>query len=248
MATDSTKTKRPGQDTMFWKPGDIYDVECARCGNELEFFKDEASRRCPKCGNKVSNPKFTLGCAQWCEHAEECLGYDPKKQGEGAESGETLVQEAIEAMRREFAGDDKRIDHALAVLSHAEDIMKAEGGDPKVVLTASILHDIGIKEAEKKHGSAAPKYQELEGPAIAKRILREIGLPEAAVSDVVEIVGAHHSARCRDTVEFRTVWDADHLVNLPEEHPELEGEKLERFIEKTFRTETGKQKARKLFT
>jgi len=247
MPADSTKAKCPGQDTMFWKPEDIYDVTCGNCGHEIEFFKDEVSRRCPDCGNKVSNPKFTLGCAQWCEHAKECLGYDPKEQQAGSDSGETMVQEVIGAMKREFAGDEKRIAHALAVLSHAEEIMKAEGGDPKVVLPAAILHDIGIREAEKKHGSSAAKYQELEGPPIARRILGEVGLPESAISDITEIVGAHHSANCRDTTEFRVIWDADWLVNLPDVHQDLSGEKLKKKIEKIFRTETGRKKAEEIY-
>lgn len=33
--------KCPGQDRRYWKPGDIFDVECPQCGNGVEFFKDE---------------------------------------------------------------------------------------------------------------------------------------------------------------------------------------------------------------
>lgn len=68
----------PGQDTRYWRPDDIFNVPCASCGTLIEFFKDDASRRCPKCSTRVQNPRLTMGCAQWCEHAEECLGYDPK--------------------------------------------------------------------------------------------------------------------------------------------------------------------------
>lgn len=64
----------PGQDTQYWKPGDIFDVECPDCGSKVEFFKDEATRRCRNCGQKVVNPKMDLGCAGRCGFARECLG------------------------------------------------------------------------------------------------------------------------------------------------------------------------------
>ena len=38
--------KCPGQDMQFWKPGDIYEVECPGCGRTVEFFKDDTARRC----------------------------------------------------------------------------------------------------------------------------------------------------------------------------------------------------------
>jgi hypothetical protein len=64
--------KCPGQDTRYWKKGDIFDVPCPKCGREVEFFKDDVRRRCP-CGRLIVNPKLDLACAAWCEHAEKCV-------------------------------------------------------------------------------------------------------------------------------------------------------------------------------
>jgi ribosomal protein S27E len=64
----------PGQDTQYWKPGDIFEVDCPKCGNKVEFFKDEATRRCRSCGEKVLNPKMDLGCAGHCRYAGDCVG------------------------------------------------------------------------------------------------------------------------------------------------------------------------------
>ncbi len=248
MGIDSTKSKCPGQDTAFWKPGDIYDVTCAGCGREIEFFKDDATRRCRHCGTLVKNPKLSLGCAQWCEHAKECLGYDPKEMRENATvGGETQVDELIAAMKNEFGDDQKRITHALSVLEYAEEIMKEEGGNPKVVLAAAILHDIGIQEAERKHGSNSAKYQEIEGPDIAKRIMKEVGLDTETIYDVCDIVGNHHSARCEITPEFKVIWDADLIVNIPERFEGRGTQELNEKIEKLFRTETGKKIAKKIY-
>ncbi len=239
----------PGQDTAFWTPGDIFEMECANCGAEIEFFKDDAQRRCSNCGQKVANPKLNLGCAQWCEHAEECLGYDPKTVMAEAEAvgGESLLDQLVAAMKATFGQDQKRIDHALAVLAEAQSIMRAEGGDPRVVLAAAVLHDIGIQEAEKKHGSAAGQYQEMEGPPIAKKIMKDLNLDEETVQHVAQIVGNHHSAKGIDTTEFRIIWDADWLVNIPEEFPDLSQEKMQKLIAKVFKTPSGRKTARERF-
>jgi hypothetical protein len=64
----------PGQDQRFWKPEDIFNVECPGCGKNVEFFKDEPKMKCRNCGQMVINPKIDLGCAQWCQCAKQCLG------------------------------------------------------------------------------------------------------------------------------------------------------------------------------
>jgi predicted RNA-binding Zn-ribbon protein involved in translation (DUF1610 family) len=237
----------PGQDTRFWRPEDIFDVTCGSCGKALEFFKDEGSRRCPQCGTRVANPRMSLGCAQWCEHAKECLGFDPKTVDQEDEQQTALADRLIAAMKKTFGQDQKRITHALTVLSRAEDILKEEKAEPRVVLAAAILHDIGIQEAERKHGSSAGVYQEMEGPAIAERIMKEIGLPQDTIEHVKKIVANHHSVRGMDTPEFRILWDADWLVNLPDEHPDLAGEELKKKIEKIFKTGAGKKMAQELY-
>ncbi len=237
--------KCSGQDTRYWGPEDIYEVTCSECGYLVEFFKDEPSRRCPQCGKRIKNPKLNLGCAQWCKYAKECLGFDPKELEIQNEQEEALLDRLIQAMKDEFGSDQKRITHALLVLEHAQAILREEGGDPKVVLAAAVLHDIGIQEAERKYGSSAGHYQEIEGPPIAKRIMEEIGLDNSTIEHVCKIIANHHSARDIDTLEFRILWDADWLVNLGEEH--YGEEKLKSFIEKTFKTKTGKERAFKLF-
>lgn len=237
----------PGQDTRYWRSGDIFEVSCGECGNSVEFFKDDAARRCKACGKRIENPKLRLGCAQWCEHAMECLGFDPGYI-EGKDALDTpLTDRLIEEVKREFGDDFKRIEHALSVFENAGEILKAEGGDPKVVASAALLHDIGIKEAERKHGSSAAKYQEMEGPKIAERIMGEVGLDSETIDHVSKIVGSHHSARDIDTLEFRIIWDADWIVNIPEEYDVEEKDKLKGVIEKLFKTKTGRGIAKGLY-
>jgi DNA-directed RNA polymerase subunit RPC12/RpoP len=68
--------KCPGQDTQKWGPDAVYDVACKKCGNQLEFFKDEMKRRCKNCGGTVFNERMDIGCLAWCPSAEACAGPD----------------------------------------------------------------------------------------------------------------------------------------------------------------------------
>ncbi|MFC1538357.1 HD domain-containing protein [Candidatus Latescibacterota bacterium] len=159
----------------------------------------------------------------------------------------TLKERLIKSMKNTFGDDRKRISHALSVLAYAEELHGIEGGDRDVVTAAAVLHDIGIHEAERKYGSTAGKYQEIEGPPIARRIMEELGLGEELIFHVCRIVGSHHTGRDIDTIEFRILWDSDWLVNMPDEFPNASAEKLRSLFERIFRTESGKTKAYELF-
>jgi len=240
-------TKCPGQDTRYWKPEDVYELECAKCGRLVEFFKTDPHRDCPGCGNRIANPKVTLGCAQWCAHAVECLGYDPKTLRLKKSAETSLADRLIAAVKTEFGSDHARIEHALAVLDHANHLLKEEGGQPRVVIAAALLHDIGIPEAEKKHGSAGARWQELEGPPVARRILEKTGVDRVTIEHVCDIVGSHHSAGKIDTLEFRILWDADWLVNLPGTFPDRGEDELKTLIDSTFKTDAGRARAYNMF-
>ncbi len=227
----------PGQDQRFWKPDDIFEVKCPACGGTVEFFKDEPKLKCRRCRQMVVNPKIDLGCAQWCQYAEQCLGVSVGKEISA------IREKLIDEMKKVFGEDQKRIEHALTVLNYAEQIQAAEGGDPLVVKAAAILHDIGIIQAERKHGSTAAKYQEIEGPIIAREILGKFNLDKADVEHICRIIANHHSAKDIDTIEFRIVWDADWLVNLPMNFTDTSKEKLKEIIDKTFKTCKGRQMA-----
>ncbi len=83
---DTNMVRCPGQDQRFWKPDDIFEVQCPGCGNTIEFFKDEPKLKCRKCKRLVLNPKINLGCAKWCKYAEQCLGIMKKSNGQADES------------------------------------------------------------------------------------------------------------------------------------------------------------------
>ena len=239
--------KCPGQDSQYWKPGAIYEVKCPKCGKEVEFFKDDPSRKCPHCGHRFLNPSLDFGCASYCQYAEQCIGNLPPELL--AQKEDLLKDRVAIEMKKYFGRDFKRIGHASKVARYAERIAREERANLAVVLAAAYLHDIGIKEAERKHQSTAAKYQEEEGPPIAREILTKLGAKEELIDEVCDIVGHHHHPRDEETVNFMALYDADMLVNL-EEKQEEEGKKpseaIERVIEKAFLTESGKNLARQV--
>ncbi len=235
--------KCPGQDSRYWTENAIFEVKCPECGHQVEFFKDETTRRCDHCGHKFVNPRMDFGCAAYCKFAKQCLGDLPP---ELMKERENLLKDrvAIE-MKRYFQRDFKRISHAMKVARYAEKIVFEEEGDPAIVLSAAYLHDIGIKEAERKFNSSAAKYQEQEGPAVAREILTELGAREALIDEVCDIIGHHHHPRDEETTNFKILYDADLIVNLEETQDEAQRspERLKEIIERKMLTETGKKVA-----
>ena len=60
-----------------------------------------------------------------------------------------------------------------------------------ILEAAALTHDIGIHLCEEKYGDCSGKLQEKEGPAIAARLLGELGF-EKQVSERVQYLIAHH--------------------------------------------------------
>jgi HD superfamily phosphodiesterase len=154
----------------------------------------------------------------------------------------------VRAAMEEYFGDDrKRIDHALRVTAFACQLMEEEPGTPDLVVATALLHDIGIREAERKYGSSAGNLQEIEGPPVAREILARLAFDETFIDEVCRIIASHHSPGEVDTENFRIIWDADWLVNLGDECELSDMERTKKIIEKTFLTRTGRGLAKQIY-
>jgi HD superfamily phosphodiesterase len=158
-----------------------------------------------------------------------------------------LQKELLKRLEGYFGEDRKRIDHAKQVLKHAVALLKEEQADPYIVIPTAVLHDVGIKIAEQKYHSAAPRYQEQEGPRAAGEILVDMGYEQENIYEICAIIAHHHTPRPQESANFKVVYDADWLVNLPEELHTKDRVKIEHAIEKIFLTATGKRMARELY-
>ena len=146
----------------------------------------------------------------------------------------------LDRMCKYFGQDVKRINHALKVFGFCTAIAggeKLEGKKAGILKTAAILHDIGIKEAEHMHGSSAAKYQEMEGPPVAKALLEGLHLPEEELERILFLIGNHHSYAKIDGLDFQILVEGDFLVNAFED--EIKEEALIHFKNNYFRTKTG---------
>jgi putative nucleotidyltransferase with HDIG domain len=234
----------PGQDTSFWDFRAVYEVKCPKCGNNVEFFKDEPVRSCKKCGYEFVNPKMDFGCAAYCKYAEKCLGeLSPELLAERDNLFKDRV--AIE-MKRYFGRDFKRISHAMKVARYAEKIVAEERVNPAVVLSAAFLHDIGRKETEQECRSDEAGSGESEGTAVARQILTKLGAKQELIEEVCSIIG--HDPQSEATQEFKVLHDAGLIVKLEEAQKDkpMGQEELAVLIGSAFLTDTGKGLAKQI--
>ncbi len=156
-----------------------------------------------------------------------------------------------DAMKGYFDQRKDLIEHTLQVTAYAEQLlsrMSSTDIDPDVVLAAALMHDIGIVEAERKHGSGAGHYQEIEGPPIVRGIMESLKLSDDLIEEVCSIVAHHHSPGRIQTTNFAILYDADWLVNLPNQYQRTGSTKVPKAaIESRYLTAEGKRLAAELF-
>lgn len=150
-----------------------------------------------------------------------------------------MISKIIFKMIKYFRDDVKRISHALKVFGYVKAITADENLSDEqtlIVELASVLHDIGIKEAEIKYASSSGKYQEMEGPIIARHMMNEIVKPDL-IDRVCYIIGNHHSYDKIDGQDFQVLIEADFLVNINEGN--LPDDTIKSIKTKYFKTKTG---------
>ncbi|MHB8063336.1 MAG: HD domain-containing protein [Ruminiclostridium sp.] len=149
---------------------------------------------------------------------------------------EKITQELI----KYYSNDVRRINHALKVHGFCQTICSLEQLNEReqlIVNLTGILHDIGIKEAERKYNSSAGPYQEKEGPAIAKQIMNKYDIDKGIMERVCYIIGHHHSYNKIDGNDFQILVEADFLVNIYED--EMDKVSVTSIKSKYFKTQAG---------
>ena len=139
-----------------------------------------------------------------------------------------------------YHGDAKRIQHFCKVHSYAKLIAEMENVDAKTLFileTAALTHDIGIHLCEEKYGNCNGKLQEKEGPAIAAKLLAELGFSGEVSERVQYLIAHHHTYNNIDGIDYQILVEADFLVNALED--DLPKEAIRKCRENVFETETG---------
>lgn len=138
-------------------------------------------------------------------------------------------------------GDTRRINHALKVHSYAKIIGEAENLKEDELFTleaASVLHDIGIKECERKYSKCGGYYQQIEGPPVARQLLSEIDMDSSKLERVIYLISRHHTFKNVDGRDYQILLEADLIVNAQEEY--ISEYAFRNAVDKLFVTEMGK--------
>lgn len=233
--------KCPGQDTMYWKPGDVFEVACPRCGRPVEFFKDDTARRCGHCDHRFANPHMDFGCAAYCPYAEQCIGDLPP---EVAAQQENLLKDRVAlAVKRLFGRDFARIGRAARVARHAERLGRETSGNLAVILTAAHLLEAGYPAARQRHGAAAAEHVGAESLAAARDVLMSLKARDELVAAVEAILRAHHGAGPDGSLEYQVIHDAALLADLEERRRDGRPLSPEALPEIPFRTAAARRQA-----
>ena len=156
---------------------------------------------------------------------------------------------AIQKLIAYMAGDAKRINHALKVYALAKSLGELENlpAEKQIILElAAVFHDIGIRESEKKYASAAAKYQEEEGPPVARSFLKELNVPEQMINRVCFLIGSHHTYGKIDDLDFQILVEADFLVNIFEVG--MKKEQIDTIKQTIFKTSTGRMYLEQIYS
>lgn len=159
-----------------------------------------------------------------------------------------MIEQTKRAMIGYFASDPRRVNHFLKVHSFARAIGVSEhlpAREQEILELAALTHDIGIKNAEAKFGSAAGHYQQTEGPPVAEKLLRELGVTPDVIKRVCWLIARHHIYKDIAGADYQILIEADFLVNAYEDN--LSQEAITNFAGRYFKTAAGKEMLRELY-
>ncbi|MBT8338976.1 MAG: phosphohydrolase [Desulfatitalea sp.] len=222
--------KCPGQDTQFWNADAIFEAPCPQCRTQVEFFKDDTTRKCVRCGHRFVNPRMDFGCAAYCDFAEQCLGDLPP---ELVAQKEDLFKDRVAiAVKRHLKNDFKRIGRAARRARHAEQICRDGQGDLAPVLMAAYLWELD----ERQNNNSGK----------AMEIMRDLRVPEPLVQKVCVLIGAQHGTP--DIEGHRVVADAARIAELEDALKDrvMDFEAVNRQIDTALALETARTYARKV--
>lgn len=164
-------TKCPGQDMRYWTADDVYEENCPQCGEPVEFFKTDIRLRCPNCKTRMANPRFDMGCAQYCAYAEQCLG--PGARGMQSKSIRAILEGEAEKLIINNQDNNERLKQ---LIKQAEQECEEKNIDMLPVIASLVT--IFLKKEDLINS----------GSEFIERINKEHTLPQKAVKEIKSII------------------------------------------------------------
>jgi len=153
------------------------------------------------------------------------------------------------AMLEYMQGDARRIQHFTKVHAFARLIglqEKLPAATLFILESTALVHDIGIRNAEKKYGMNNGKLQEQEGPAEAEKLLVALDYKDQEIERIKYLIAHHHTYGNIVGADYQILVEADFLVNLYEDTASADTVRIT--AKKIFRTNTGKRLLTLMFT
>ena len=201
--TEMSPMKCPGQDRSCWTGEPVREIPCPECGAAVEDFPGRERGPLPSLRSQVFGPGGQTrlrpmvlggqGVPRVCTPAGVARRVPPES---------ALAARLIQRVEQVFKNDPARIAHALRVFQFAKELVREEGGDPRVVLCASLLLATGGES------NSQPDATSVE------EVLREMGLDEATLKRVLQIVTDYRTGQNMEAVQLRIVCDAEKLARL----------------------------------
>ncbi len=163
-------TKCPGQDMRYWTAEDVYEEKCPQCGEMIEFFKTDIRLRCRNCKTRVANPRFNMGCAQWCAYAEQCLG--PGAKGLKSKSLRVVLEDELDRLGK---GMPDKVQKVKTIIDKAEEKCQKEQADMLPVIASVVIIFL-------KNNNLIPEID-----TFLENLNREHTLPQKAVKEIREL-------------------------------------------------------------
>lgn len=114
--------------------------------------------------------------------------------------------ELFNEMLRYYSGDALRSQHFTKVYTFSELIGENERlpeDELEILTAAALVHDIGIRYAERLYCRSDGKLQEELRPPLAYEMLHKLGYDDSFIERVCFIVGHHHTYKGVDGTDWQ---------------------------------------------
>ena len=225
--------KCPGQDMQFWDNDAIYEVKCPECGQMVEFYKDDTTRKCNHCSHRFVNPKLDFGCATYCQFAEQCLGTLPEEFV--LQQHNLLKDKVAVAVKRYFQRDFRRIRLTTRIASHAEKIGKStDNANLALILCSAYLFFTDLDYSTLQEAHELLQKRSVTNSETVTELLTSVGANETLIDQVCRIVTGTPLNEEAEQTAHAIIQDAFAITILEEEcrDNELSPERINAEIEK----------------
>ncbi len=236
----------PGQDMRYWKGDAASEVACPKCAAAVEFFKDDTSRRCPYCGHSFPNPKISFDCAQWCEHAEKCLGTLPGVGLRTPLPETAFAGRLLKVTEDLFARNDAPGSPNLLVFQHARELVSKQPCNPRLILAAALVLELEAHLSRTSAGDAAAKHDRPAEQPSTEQVLGRFGMDDMDIRCVHEVLERFRREPTPADIETKIVCDAVALAQLTLDNSRGEIDEVKPRLDELM-TPSGKERAQTLF-